>query len=534
MNKFSCCRVPYWLVLLLAFFIVSSCTKDSMPKLVFEEMGYSNPYRITEQEALASLQDFLNSPTDYSPSPTKSGPVNDRLRGKKIGKVNYLTASSSFRTFLSSKTAHSLRTKIHEIDPGGPLPDSIIIPDTLVYVVNFDDDGFAVLSADSRISSTIIAVVESGSISIENFNLNDHLEQMFSDTTLTYDMHLWGEDEDGDDICLEDTVSTATYEQMFSLDSTFTLHTPQEMIVEMVSDYLVNEIVNNFPSSPGNGIDPGEIWENPETGQSGQEGGGSSSGSGNMITCEWETVSEVPAMITTKWFQEAPLNQFTPLKSNGLEHKAIGCGPVAVAQILAYHEYPGYYFFHGYYCNWGLMKSVYVNHEDNYPADYPAVVLLAHFLEELRKETKRSFLTEWIGESWTTAKKCKKAFKSAGYSGVHRYSSYHGNTVLNMLNSGCPVFIGAMDSGSLEGHFWVIDGYRIQDLVGSNGNTYGSRTLLHCNFGWKGSYDGYYCSGVFEIGSGPEYNQYPDSNPDLIGNHYNWWYRMITYDNPNS
>ena len=532
MNKFSYCRVPYWLVLLSVFLVVSSCTKDSMPKLVLEEKESSNPYRISEQEALASLQDFLNSPTGYSQSPTKSS-AKDKLRGKRIGKVNYLTTSSSFRTFLSNKTAHSLRTKIHEIDPGGPRPDSIIIPDTLVYVVNFDDDGFAVLSADNRISSTIIAVVESGSISIENFNLNDHLEQMFSDTTLTYDMH-WGEDEDGDDICLEYTISTAMYEQMFSPDSTTFLHTPQEMIIEMVSDYLVNEVVNNFPSSPGNGIDPGEIWENPETGQSGQEGGEPSSGSGNMITCEWETVSEVPAMITTKWFQEAPLSQFTPLKSNGLEHKDIGCGPVAVAQILAYHEYPSYYFLNGYYCNWGLIKSVFVNHEDNYPVDFPAVVLLSHILEELRKETKRSFFLEWYSGSWTTAKRCKKAFKSAGYTGVHRHIGYHGNTVLNMLDSGNPVFIGAIDRSSLEGHFWVLDGYRIQNLVGSNGNTYGSRTLLHCNFGWKGSYDGYYYSGVFEIGSGPEYNQYPDSNPDLIGNHYNWWYRMITYDNPNS
>lgn len=36
----------------------------------------------------------------------------------------------------------SIRTKIHEIDPGGPRPDTLIIPDTLIYVVNFDDDGY--------------------------------------------------------------------------------------------------------------------------------------------------------------------------------------------------------------------------------------------------------------------------------------------------------------------------------------------------------------------------------------------------------
>ena len=41
---------------------------------------------------------------------------------------------------------------------------------------------------------------------------------------------------------------------------------------------------------------------------------------------------------------------------------------------------------------------------------------------------------------------------------------------------------------------------------------------MHCNWGWRGNYDGYYTSGIF--------------NPD--GSHYNWAYRMVTYNNPNS
>ena len=525
MNKLIGCILPYWLVLLSAFLVVSSCTKDSMPKLVLEEKESSNPYRISEQEALASLQDFLNSPTGYSPSPTKSGPVNDRLRGKKIGKVNYLTASSSFRTFLSSKTAHSLRTKIHEIDPGGPLPDSIIIPDTLVYVVNFDDDGFAVLSADSRISSTIIAVVESGSISIENFNLNDYLEQMFSDTTLTYDDYSWGVDEDGDDITWEDSLGCSSYdEELFDLEMQQDTLTPQQVIIELISEYVINEIIE--PHSPGNGIDPGEQWQNPESGQSGQEGGGqsgnqggqgssggNSGGGGNFATYEWVTISEVSPMLSTQWFQDAPLNQFCPMKKG--ERTLIGCGAVAMGQILAYHEYPQNLFLNGYYCDWNLLKSVYC-FSNMYPdGNSSAVKHLSHFLHEVGVFCEMNF---WAGGSNTTALKCKKVLKAAGYSNVHRHIGYHGNTIISMLDNGNPVFIGANPKFKRIGHYWVIDGYKIQSLLDSSGSSCGSRTVMHCNWGWGGNYDGYYTSGIFNPG----------------GSHYNWAYRMVTYNNPNS
>lgn len=43
-------------------------------------------------------------------------------------------------------------------------------PSELLYLVNFDNnDGYAVLAADDRISSSVIAFVESGSISPADF-----------------------------------------------------------------------------------------------------------------------------------------------------------------------------------------------------------------------------------------------------------------------------------------------------------------------------------------------------------------------------
>ena len=516
MNKFICFKVLFVLGLFSA--LLSFCTKENYNALDLEKTSNSvNPYKISEQDAIASLKSFLKSSSTDNFVSTKRVHVSNRLSSKRIGKIQALRTTQSFRSMLSKKMESTARTKIHEMDQGGPSLDTLIIPDTLIYVVNFDDDGFALLSADSRISSQIIAVVESGSISPEDFNLNDYLQQMYSDTTLTYEEYSWGEDEDGDPIALEDTLSISSYELMFQQDSSVINRTPHDIIIELVASYALNEIIKFNPHSPGNGIDPGEEWQNPETGQTGQDGGGSDDG--GIVTCNWVTIAEVPVMLSTKWFQGYPLNQFTPIKSDG-HHKDIGCGPVAVAQILAFHEYPQYYFLHGYYCDWTLMKSIYttIGSKDTLPHDTSAVIVLSRFLEELRKQTKRSYWLEWLGESWTTAKNCKKAFKSAGYSNVRRFKNYHEDQTLNMLNNNCPVFIGAMDSGSLKGHFWVIDGYILQNLVGDNGAIYNSMTLLHCNWGWNGSSDGYFSSGVFDPGN----------------SNYNWWFRMITYDNPNN
>ncbi len=48
--------------------------------------------------------------------------------------------------------------------------ETLDIPDSLLYIVNFTDDGYAVLSADSRYPESIHCVVDSGQISMEDFD----------------------------------------------------------------------------------------------------------------------------------------------------------------------------------------------------------------------------------------------------------------------------------------------------------------------------------------------------------------------------
>ena len=108
-----------------------------------------------------------------------------------------------------------------------------------------------------------------------------------------------------------------------------------------------------------------------------------------------------------------------------------------------------------------------------------------------------------------------------------------------MLDNDSPVFIQALRrlrlfpiSKIIDGHSWVIDGYRIQDLIDDNGVVYNTRTLMHCNWGWHGQWDGYYSSKLFKIGEGEE--GITPGSEYFLGLYFKWHYRIITYDNPNN
>ena len=525
-------------VCLLFFY---SCTKEQFK--IYENKDSAktlNSFKISEQEAITSLIGFLNSSSDNYVS-TKSGGVLNRLSRKHLGKIQVVRSTEKMRKILSRIQEQTSCTSTKSFGGGGMQIDSSnVLPDTLIYVVNFDDDGFALLSADRRISSSIIAVVESGSISPDDFNLAESLQQMFSDTLVNYGLHSWGLDEDGDEIAWEDTISVSLNEdEMMAIDSSLVFNNPSELIIEMISDYVVNELVNPSPHSPGNGINPGEDWQNPETGQTGQEGGGpsggnngSSSGGNNPLLFNWVTVSEVPEMLETWWFQGRSLNRFTPLKSG--KHTLLGCGAIAVAQIIAYHEFPQYYYLNNHLCDWSLLKSVYLRNEPYYSVDSTshAVSELSHFLYSIAIACCTDF---GLKSSTSLASKCKRAFHLFSYNNIHKYCGYHGHRIINMLNDGNPVFISALKKLRLfhypSGHSWVIDGYRIQELRDNYGSVYNERTLVHCNWGWGGSYNGYYSSGVFSLRSCVEDFIAPEG--ELDGDNYNWWFRIITYDNPN-
>ncbi len=152
--------------------------------------------------------------------------------------------------------------------------------------------------------------------------------------------------------------------------------------------------------------------------------------------------------------------------------------------------------------------------------------------------------------SGSSARKAKRYLDALGYGSVDMIKDYNISDIKRMLEAGRPVYISAYMVDDSEddkaGHAWVIDGIlkqqrektrRVIDLVpnGSGGYRYETTThtsletreLLHCNFGWAGSSNGYFISGIFNS-LRPEFPD--DPNGGRNGGLYNIDYKLITYN----
>ncbi len=131
--------------------------------------------------------------------------------------------------------------------------------------------------------------------------------------------------------------------------------------------------------------------------------------------------------------------------------------------------------------------------------------------------------------------------RNIGFPNAHRHS-YRYEMITQMLDNGCPVIIYAMPHLNIFlSHAWLIDGYKIKERTETITTYYGGKVtderrikqsvkMVHCDFGWKGSCNGYYTSGIFHLGN----KDVERDNPNDKGRsrHYNNHIKIITYDRP--
>lgn len=141
------------IVTLFTFGLFYSCSDESaIPELQEEiaAVNADNVYQIPIDHAIAELHNFLESFDDCS-NPTVRTRTADRMTSLK--KINMNSIITIKRNKVETRT---LSSDMEAAD--------------LLYVVNFDDNkGYAVLSADKRIPAVVLAMVDTGSASIEDF-----------------------------------------------------------------------------------------------------------------------------------------------------------------------------------------------------------------------------------------------------------------------------------------------------------------------------------------------------------------------------
>lgn len=239
-----------------------------------------------------------------------------------------------------------------------------------------------------------------------------------------------------------------------------------------------------------------EQWEALEAGRALRGGG---------------TRNAVSPLLTTKWDQGTYYNNLCPADNNQYsDHVWTGCVATAMAQIINYHEYPAHGFgTHQYYHNtYGLLQADFANTTYQYPlmpdsldwnssaAQVNAVATLMHdcgvavnmdygpSASSAYTQVARSALVTHFGYEAQLALKYYR-YNSSSYglpiwTTVTLYEDNEWASILMAeLNEGRPILYSGDGS---DGHAWVCDGYD-------------NDTLLHFNWGWGGSADGYFAIG---------------------------------------
>jgi hypothetical protein len=189
-------------------------------------------------------------------------------------------------------------------------------------------------------------------------------------------------------------------------------------------------------------------------------------------------------LLQTKWGQGLGYNRFCPLDPNTSNRTIVGCGGVALGQILYYWQcrvfpdnsisytptgFPGpiSLTFSGQNYNWsGMSKTS--------PDDYNAL-LLYHSAVSIC-----SNFTDSSTSSYTNyARTALVSYFGFNANNTQYKNNFPNDTWINMLkteiNAERPVFYAGYNNSENYGHAWVIDGYK-------NDNTF------HCNWGWYGDY----------------------------------------------
>lgn len=430
--------------------------------------------------------------------------------------------------------------------------------DDVLYFMNFEDGGYAILSADSRIQEDIIAVVEDGDLSQEDIStiLSQVGEVEYPEFDGSQDLSYLSEcsrDSIGNWINPEgEYVSPYTPYNYPLYDSTRcdflsgdlsddivavdrlrrdTLKmSPRRMIVRMSFNWAVNNLIQNTINGP----DDEDC--SLETNQ----------------TVSVDTVFSTPVQNMLQgdlalWCQQTPFNGYCPTVHHPIlfwktKKAPCGCVVLALAEMMAVMRFPSSTLGEGS-PGWTAIRSIDPFAETNSS-------IASNYLKVISKYCHPLYL---YGGTFTFPSLAKKALQHFGYENV-KYQNYSADHVHNTLDAGSPVFVCSIpvqDNNTFiyiahdlpQSHAWVIDGYKRKEVIETI-RTYNDGVLsmtdrtqlsscdyVHCVFGWHGSDNGYFLSGVFDFMSNETMFDNPTNSQRNL--YFAFHLKTITFDNPN-
>ena len=202
-------------------------------------------------------------------------------------------------------------------------------------------------------------------------------------------------------------------------------------------------------------------------------------------------------LMGTEWSQEEPFNV-------GASNELAGCVPIAVGQIVYYHQYPEDRY------DWDEMTSIYSD-------------AFEYFILDIRNLCNVEYNSDATSSTYSDA---YSAFKSLGYTAT-KNTSHTATTLSTSIKSSNPVYMQGVNSDTGIGHAWVCEGYEniaykgvismIPDvkysIVSTSSSLYQEYTFsitnttlintddygnfFYMNMGWGGDNNGWYRSNAY-------------------------------------
>lgn len=452
----------------------------------------------------------------------------DRLSGTRSITENEISSISLFSIKLNSDSS-SIENE--ELQP-------------FIYVANFkEDQGYAILAADSRIEEKVIAIVEEGSLA--DATVSKAIQYATEERPIIAGFPTTGDgffttSETGTEIFMNpNTVSLYSESEQDTLVGNFDLEEDSTTKInkfetnsnaQLFSSYLCVEYASRY-LKPDNGF----VLLTPCPDD--EDFGSDTSSRIEVSISDWKINETISPLLTSfkGWHQSSPFNDLYPERRNYLilgkkRNAPAGCFPLAVAKIFSLFEYPNTKF--GlYYIDWSVLKTDVFSDTGN--------IYAANLLKEISSQCKSLYFYQG---TFTFPKNVVSYLKNSGYANASS-KSYSFEVVTSMISSGKPVIIYSVPGINIfKSHSWNIDGYKVKerittktyyknDVIIKTEETSEISNMVHCDFGWGGSCNGYYVSGVFKLDdSNIELD--PGASTDKDTN-YNNLLKIITYDLPN-
>jgi len=494
-----------------------SCTKQDIIASTEKEEPAQNQHKVPIETALAGLQDMLDAMEQIE---TKAGGQSERRIIDKVSTVDPCN-------FLLTKSADTTSGKSSD----------------LLYLVTFEGEkGYALLAADDRIPSDVIALVEQGTLTTEELYKYYNEEQgrtIYSSYPTTGPGIIEGEDGGGEKYLNPNTFSLYDETEGDAYVGDFVEPDNDSLTIAKLSGNrkTLNKLAINYSlqsirdseTEQRLRIDVDDSYiETTKT---------------ETVVSRRDSVKVSPLATFAKyWHQGSPFNDYNRILHKylfwGESHTAYaGCVPLSIAVILNYHKFPESLKYNDITINYEALQDTIISPVNKYNA--------AAIVKKIASDCGSLYFYDG---TFTFPSRAAKFLSNNGYTNVC-YSNYNTDAVLNALDDSCPVFIcsvpklGFLNYNLAEAHGWILDGYLnrakttttryyTNDVLKSESTKTEHFKMVHCNFGWGSYCSGYFISGIFDLASKEATFDNPLSKPDETTN-YNWYLKTITYDNPN-